>query len=342
MLEANPSLTPNAVKAILQYTAQQYAGYDPLTQGSGFLNAVGAVRLARFYATAQPGDRVPLQAMWNKHIVWGNHRLGGGVLNVGGNAFSVGTTWGVARADNGDNIVWGTACVDAICSGDNIVWGTAGGDNIVWGTAVTGDNIVWGTDGGDNIVWGTDCGGADCDNVTWGAVDGDNIVWGTAQAGDNIVWGTALGDNIVWGTAAGDNIVWGTAAGDNIVWGTAVGDNIVWGTAGSLETVWVTAADGTQSPLSGTAVFDVLTDRQLLELLEYAPPPPTVLEPLPSDTGPITDQPLTDTSAGSTTLGEPATTSTTTDAAVIDSSASDPMATRTATATTSTIPGEGI
>ena len=47
MLQANPALTPNAVKAILQYTAQQYPGYDALTQGAGFLNAVGAVRLAR-------------------------------------------------------------------------------------------------------------------------------------------------------------------------------------------------------------------------------------------------------------------------------------------------------
>src|SRR5262249_14198584 len=46
MLQANPSLTPNAIKAILQYTAQQYPGYNALTQGAGFLNAVGAVRLA--------------------------------------------------------------------------------------------------------------------------------------------------------------------------------------------------------------------------------------------------------------------------------------------------------
>ncbi len=57
MLQANPNLTPNGVKAILQYTAEKYPGYDSLTQGAGFLNAVGAVRLARFYATAQPGDR---------------------------------------------------------------------------------------------------------------------------------------------------------------------------------------------------------------------------------------------------------------------------------------------
>jgi subtilisin family serine protease len=307
MLQANPSLTPNAVKAILQYTAQQYPNYNGLTQGAGFLNVVGAVRLARFYANATPGDKIPVQKMWSKHIIWGSHRLGNGTLDLSANAFRVGTNWGVAKTDDGDNIVWGTACGTSDC--DNIVWGTDDGDNIVWGTATDGDNIVWGTaDDGDNIVWGTDCGGADCDNIVWGTADGDNIVWGTADDGDNIVWGTASdgdnivwgtaddGDNIVWGTDDGDNIVWGTADdgdnivwgtaddgdnivwgtddGDNIVWGTDDGDNIVWGTAGQVSDVWVSSPDGTKTTLSGAAVFDKLKDKTLLKLLQYAPPPP--------------------------------------------------------------------
>src|SRR5437762_1863310 len=140
MLQANPSLTPNAVKAILQYTTQVYPGYNPLTEGAGFLNTLGAVRLARFYATTQPGQRVPVQKMWSKRVIWGNHMLTSGVLNPLANAFQLGTDWGVAKTDGGDNIVWGTECGGAC---DNIVWGTGGGDNIVWGTS--GDNIVWGT-----------------------------------------------------------------------------------------------------------------------------------------------------------------------------------------------------
>jgi serine protease AprX len=297
MLQANPALTPNAIKAILQYTAQSYPDYDPLTQGAGFLNAVGAVRLARFYATAQPGQVVPAQDMWGRQLIWGNHRLSGGVLDPATNAFSLGTTWGAAKTEAGDNIVWGTACGGGC---DNIVWGTAkgDGDNIVWGTAGDGDNIVWGTAGdGDNIVWGTACGGGDCDNIVWGtAGDGDNIVWGTVRAdnivwgtagadGDNIVWGTAGdGDNIVWGTVGdGDNIVWGTAGGDgdNIVWGTAAGDgdNIVWGTAsGGDNIVWGTSADGTPllwDEAAGTpinwdtlgALFPRLSDSQIFYVL---------------------------------------------------------------------------
>ena len=53
MFEANPSLTPNLVKAILQYTAEQRPGYSALRQGAGFLNTYGAVQMARFFAKAR-------------------------------------------------------------------------------------------------------------------------------------------------------------------------------------------------------------------------------------------------------------------------------------------------
>jgi serine protease AprX len=252
MLQANPNLTPNLIKAILQYTAEIYPGYDPLEEGAGFLNSLGAVRLAKFYAAAHSaGDPVPVEPIWGRQVFWGNHRLVSGFMLPTANAWNNGVRWGAAKTlgDTGDNIVWGTTCASGAC-GDNIVWGTdAAGDNIVWGTAAVGDNIVWGTvSAGDNIVWGT---AAEGDNIVWGTACGgldcgDNIVWGTAAFGDNIVWGTSIGDNIVWGTSDGDNIVWGTAtAGDNIVWGTSIGDNIVWGTVADGDNiVWGTAAAG--------------------------------------------------------------------------------------------------
>jgi len=214
MLQANPKLTPNLVKAILQYTAQRYPGYSPLRQGAGFLNTLGAVRLAQYYVNPRPGDRVPTQSVWSRQILWGSHRLTGGIMKPSANAWSNTVVWGSAKtmADSGDNIVWGSMALD----GDNIVWGSAdSGDNIVWGTAWAGDNIVWGSsDSGDNIVWGSDCGGADCDNTVWGTSDGDNIVWGTCDSGDNIVWGSSLGDNIVWGTSADTDMTWGSSDND--------------------------------------------------------------------------------------------------------------------------------
>ena len=46
VLDANGALTPNAVKAIVEYTRHQAAGADYLTQGAGEVNAGGAVALA--------------------------------------------------------------------------------------------------------------------------------------------------------------------------------------------------------------------------------------------------------------------------------------------------------
>ena len=46
MLQRNPNLTPNIIKALLEYTAQPLAGFNNLEQGAGLLNVEGAVRLA--------------------------------------------------------------------------------------------------------------------------------------------------------------------------------------------------------------------------------------------------------------------------------------------------------
>lgn len=45
LVERNPNLTPNMVKAFLEYTAQPLRGFNNLDQGAGELNVEGAVRL---------------------------------------------------------------------------------------------------------------------------------------------------------------------------------------------------------------------------------------------------------------------------------------------------------
>ncbi len=47
MLQANPTLTPNLVKTLLMYTAQQLPGANLLEQGAGELNVEGAIRVAK-------------------------------------------------------------------------------------------------------------------------------------------------------------------------------------------------------------------------------------------------------------------------------------------------------
>ena len=206
MLQANPTLTPNLVKAILQFTAQEYPGYDALTQGTGFLNSRGAVVLAEYFQQAVPGSPYPSMNGWSKQIFWGNKRVHGGVPVPGATAWGAGVVWGSTETPSGNHVVWGDNCADASCSG--AVLANSFDDNIVWGNSFN-DNIVWGNSYFDNIVWGNS--------------DLDNIVWGNS-AFDNIVWGNSFDDNIVWGNSFDDNIVWGNTGFDNIVWGNSVDD----------------------------------------------------------------------------------------------------------------------
>ncbi len=173
MLQANPSLTPNAVKAILQYTAQIYPSWDPLTEGAGFLNAQGAVELAR--AFANPSSPTASSSMWGTRLIWGNRLYPGGTLSPTANAWTSTVTWGDTQTLLGSPVAFGQQ----------------------WDT----------TSPSRNVVWGSHCGGADC-TTTWSASviatdDGDTVVWGTDD-GDTVVWGTSDEDTVVWGTSCSD------------------------------------------------------------------------------------------------------------------------------------------
>jgi serine protease AprX len=233
MLEANPKLTPNAVKAILQYTAQVNNGHDFLTQGSGFLNARGAIRLARFWADPQAGlgemaDPIAGEtAEWSRHLIWGNYRLSGGVPLPGANAWTTGLTWGALAAPDGQRVVWGAESLDNIVWSlvdDNIVWSLDDenivwslDDNIVW--SLENENIVWSLHNAANVVWSLDCGGGDCQQVVWGANAPDGTIWGALEGDENIVW--SLGDNIVWSLLSDENIVWSLSTVEPTLWGSA-------------------------------------------------------------------------------------------------------------------------
>jgi len=210
MLQANPSLTPNQVKAILQYTAQVYPRYDPLTEGAGFLNAKGAVTLARDIAAGTPA----FLPEWSGQIIWGNRLVTGGWLTSDANAWSSDITWGRSTTRNGQPIEFGLRCASPTCEDGATVWTIDPGFR--------------------NVVWGSKCGNSNCDGPwiidVFTTTVGDTVVWGTAE-GDTVVWGTTEGDTVVWGTTEGDTVVWGTTEGDTVVWGTSDGDTVVWGTS---------------------------------------------------------------------------------------------------------------
>jgi serine protease AprX len=261
VLEANPALTAHAVQALLEFTAQRIADTSVLAQGSGYLNARGAVRLARLLQTSAPVGSKWLaghknlpspadvlfgeQVQWGRQVVWGQRVLLGNSVYINSAAWrdhvrwgkNLRTkVWGTCTGENCDNVVWGN-CEGDTC--DNVVWGNCDGDtcdNVVWGncTGENCDNVVWGNCQGDtcdNVVWGN-CDGDTCDNVVWG-----NMLWlkdGSARAywASNTVWGFWAG-SVDWTTVnvhEGDNVVWGNDYLDNVVWGNCDNcDNVVWG-----------------------------------------------------------------------------------------------------------------
>ncbi|MGE0592834.1 MAG: S8 family peptidase [Vicinamibacterales bacterium] len=276
MLEANPELTPNAVKAILQYTAEARSGQPVLAQGAGLLNAQGAVRLSAFFADprrgpGRPGDVIAgAWTPWSRRLLWGNFLVEGGLPLPDANAWARTVTWGALATADGAPVTWGARALDGRSAStyddENIVWSTRGRDNIVWST-YDDENIVWSTYDDENIVWSTRAG--DDDNIVWSTYDDENIVWSTTYR--NVVWGSTCrgldcrtgvwgrargsliatyddenivwstyddDDNIVWSTYDDENIVWSTRDDENIVWSTYDDENIVWSTAQPVPTRW--------------------------------------------------------------------------------------------------------
>jgi len=214
LLQANPGLSANTIKAILQFTAQRLPGLDVMTQGSGELNVAGAVRFASMVKTDRAlgsrwvmSTRKPVAAdlLFGETAYWGRALIFGGTMKGGTNSLFMNL------AQWSDNIVWGMLFDNIVWSmDDNIVWGML--DNIVWG--MLSDNIVWGMND-DQMVWGFDdsVSGLLMDNIVWSMMD--NIVWGmgddTVQALNLDVLGLStddiLGLSILDDAADGESIL---------------------------------------------------------------------------------------------------------------------------------------
>jgi serine protease AprX len=156
MLSANPSLTPNLVKAILMYSAENKG--DVVTAGAGEVNVVGAMDLAgAFNLNAAPGQywltnatvfATPSNvingytALWSNYIVWSGTRYGdhGGFMSYNRPIFGLTIVWD-------DTLVW-----DATIVWDQtIVWTAAipPGTVLVCDVPVQAETIIW----DESILW---------------------------------------------------------------------------------------------------------------------------------------------------------------------------------------------
>lgn len=163
------ALPPNAIKAVLQYTASPLSGVDELTQGAGSLNPAGALALAGAIDPTQPVGAWWLkfgvsshsrlsngeEIAWGQQILWGDHVLTGDTVYVNQPAWSKAIVWG-------NSVVWG----NSIVWGNAIVWG----NSVVWGNAIVWGNTIVGYNTGGGVQYG--------DQVDWSNVDPNSIVWG--------------------------------------------------------------------------------------------------------------------------------------------------------------------
>jgi serine protease AprX len=166
MLQKNPSLTPNLVKGILQYTSEN-RGYDVMTQGAGYVNAVGALEAASMITTSPDqygdGDYWLIQPLsgsslingesvtWNGYMVWGASVLWGNLLGSDYESlWGLSVYWGsVTPLNDGDLLVDGiqanavmwdfnSTCLTNVCA-YSVLW-------VQYGSALTDLDIIYGQD----------------------------------------------------------------------------------------------------------------------------------------------------------------------------------------------------
>jgi serine protease AprX len=111
---ASDTLTPNLVKAILQFSALPLPG-DAAASGAGALNAAGALELAGSRGPTGPAGEwaarlvVPpftaiagTQYVWGQTVIWGTTVIWGNAVYVNEPAWSSSAVWG-------QTVIWGTA-----------------------------------------------------------------------------------------------------------------------------------------------------------------------------------------------------------------------------------------
>ncbi len=130
MLQANPKLTPDTVKARLMLSADKWTATngmgDPCTYGAGYLNIPAA--LSAKYVATQPALSPTLSV----------DSAGNVYLDAARVLWGAGTIWGTGVTDY--RALWGT----------NALWGVNANildaSRALWGTSVWNDRALWGTD----------------------------------------------------------------------------------------------------------------------------------------------------------------------------------------------------
>jgi serine protease AprX len=157
MIQQDPSLTPDTVKARMMKTA--WKGYPT---SSVAYDALGDAYLAQYDVFTVGAGYLDVDA------VLGSTEVANGSAVSPVAAYD--STTGLVTISNGQPI-----------TGTSAVWGSLGwGTSAVWGSGVAPDSVVWGT----SVTWGSN---VNAGNVLWG----ESVTWGNLQNDDS----QSIGEN---------------------------------------------------------------------------------------------------------------------------------------------------
>jgi serine protease AprX len=149
LLQQQPTLSPDQVKAALTGSTQSYGSHsgvyppDPSADGAGLLDA---------FATTYGPPRAPTKGGRPADgVARALYPVLYGIPLVWKDAHYQGIDW---TSVNWSNLVW-----------DNLAWDNLAWDNVAW------DNLAWDNLAWDNLAW---------DNLAWDNLAWDNLAWDSA------------------------------------------------------------------------------------------------------------------------------------------------------------------
>jgi serine protease AprX len=161
MLQRNPSLTPDQVKARLMLTA--WKGFAQYTQSTAISGGVYSSQYDIF--TYGAGYLDVDAALNNTSLASGVALSPTAVYNASNSTVTLANT--SSAAWSGTSVVWGAT---------SLIWG----NNVIWGAStITGTSVVWGS---TSVVWGAK------------SFAGFSVVWGAKSIADSTMGSLSAGD----------------------------------------------------------------------------------------------------------------------------------------------------
>lgn len=174
MLETDPTLSPDDVKARLMRHADRSGGADIFTRGAG------AIDLEAVIGSAAAGEAPERAAVAVSPSVTADSSTTGGVfISETGDAWGDPALWSLEDL-YGDPALWGEEVIQSIAffedpcmTGNGVAWQHTSGNGVAW-QHTTGSGVAWQHAVAEGIVW---------QNMTSEAITGQGVAW-QHSAGD--------------------------------------------------------------------------------------------------------------------------------------------------------------